>query len=61
MMFHDHDKAVIANDLNEFGLNAYQIWKQHHFKNCKYTPVKRLLNGYKLNGNMKRKNGLDAP
>ena len=61
MVFSDDDKAIIANDFDEFGLNAYQIWKRHHLKNWKYTSVKRLLNGYKLNGNMRRKKGSGRP
>ena len=59
--FSDADKIVIQNEIDEFELNAHQIWKRHKQKNWKYCSVKRVVARYKKYGTMERKKGSGRP
>lgn len=61
MVFSHEDKIIIKNDIEEFGLNAYQIWKKHSGKGWKYCSVKRLLKRFKEDKTMDRAKGSGRP
>ena len=61
MVFSEEDKAIIKNDFEEKGFTAYKIWKEHKYKGWVLSSVQRLLNRYKENGTMKRKEGSGRP
>ena len=61
MVFSDDDKAVMKNDYDEFGLNAYEIWNRHRAKKWHYSSVKRIIKQYKETGTMDRKKGSGRP
>ena len=55
MVFSDDDKAVMKNDYDEFGLNAYEIWNRHRAKKWHYSSVKRIIKQYQETGTMDQK------
>ena len=60
-MFSKEDKIIIENDYEEKWWSTYKIWKDHSSKNWTYTPVKRLLKGFKDSGTMNRKERSGQP
>ena len=57
MVFSDEDKAIIKNDYDEKGWNAYNIWKNHPAKGWVESPVRRLIRRYEETGPMDRQPG----
>ena len=43
MVLTDRQKAVIENDFNEKGCNAYKIWKEHPSFECSQMAVHNLI------------------
>ena len=43
MVLTDKQKAVIENDFNEKGWNAYKSWKKHPSFECSRTTVHNLI------------------
>lgn len=61
MVFTNEDKIVIKNDIEEYGLNAYEIWRNHEKKNWDRVSVRRLVKRYLETGTMDRKKGSGRP
>lgn len=61
MVFSYDDKVIIRNDIDEYGLNAYQIWSRHKQKLWTYTSIKNIVKRYKETGTMQRKKGSGRP
>ena len=59
--FTDEDKAVIRNDYDEKGWNAYTIWKEHPSKGWVESSVRRLIRKYEETGSMDRRPGSGRP
>ena len=59
--FTDEDKAVIRNDYDEKGWNAYNIWKEHPSKGWVESSVRRLIRKYEETGSMDRRPGSGRP
>ena len=50
-------KAVIKNDFEEKGMNAYQIWKDHPSFKCSRVTINNLINKIKETGSASRRKG----
>ena len=50
MVLTDKQKAVIENDFNEKGWNAYKIWKEHPSFECSRMAVHNLIKKIKETG-----------
>ena len=61
MVFSSDDKAVIKNDHEEKGWNAYKIWKEHQSKGWVLSSVQRLVKKIKITGTTERKRGSGRP
>ena len=61
MVFSDEDKAIIKNDYDEKGWNAYNIWKNHPAKGWVESSVRRLIRRYEETGSMDRQPGSGRP
>ena len=61
MVFSDEDKAIIKNDYDEKGWNAYNIWKNHPTKGWVESSVRRLIRRYEETGTMDRQPGSGRP
>lgn len=61
VQFSQDDKAVIKNDYEEKGWNAYTIWKEHPAKNWDRVSVWRLVKKFEKTGSMDRKKGSGRP
>ena len=57
MVFSEEDKAVIKNDHEEKGWNAYRIWKEHPSKGWVESSVRRLIRKFEETGTMQRRKG----
>ena len=54
MVLTDKQKAVIENDFNEKGWNAYKIWKEHPSFECSHMAVYNLIKKIKENASTER-------
>ena len=54
-------KAVIENDFNEKGWNAYKIWKEHPSFECSRMAVHNLIKKIKETGSTERRKGSGRP
>ena len=61
MQFSVIGRMIIQNEIDEFKLNAYQIWKRHWQKKWTYRSVCRLVNHYRETWIMDRKRGSGRP
>ena len=61
MVFSEEDKAVIKNDHEEKGWNAYRIWKEHPSKGWVESSVRRLIRKFEETGTMQRRKGSGRP
>ena len=50
MVLTDKQKAVIENDFNEKGWNAYKIWKEHPSFECSRMAVHNVIKKIKETG-----------
>ena len=50
MVLTNKEKAVIENDFNEKGWNAYKIWKEHPSFECSWMAVHNLIKKIKETG-----------
>jgi len=57
-MFSSDDKAIIKNDYLEKGWSAYLIVKEHPTKTWYKWSVQRLINKFKEEGTMEKKERL---
>ena len=57
----DKQKAVIENDFNEKGWNAYKIWKEHPSFECSRMAVHNLIKKIKETGSTERRKGSGRP
>ena len=57
MVLTDKQKAVIENDFNEKGWNAYKIWKEHPSFECSRMAVHNLIKKIKETGSAERRKG----
>ena len=57
MVLTDKQKAVIENDFNEKGWNAYKIWKEHPSFECSCMAVHNLIKKIKETGSTERRKG----
>ena len=61
MVLTDKQKAVIENDFNEKGWNAYKIWKEHPSFECSHMAVHNLIKQIKETGSTERRKGSNRP
>ena len=61
MVLTDKQKAVIENDFNEKGWNAYKIWKEHPSFECSRMAVHNLIKKIKETGSTERRKGSGRP
>ena len=61
MVLTDKQKAVIENDFNEKGWNAYKIWKEHPSFECSHMAVHNLIKKIKETGLTKHCKGSSRP
>ena len=61
MVLTDQQKAVIENDLNEKGWNAYNIWKEHPSFECSHMAVHYLIKKIKETVSTECKKGSSRP
>ena len=61
MVFSTEDKIIIQNHYEEKGWSAFEIWKDHSWKNWTYTSVKRILKRFKDSGTINKKEGSGGP
>ena len=61
MVLTDKQKAVIENDFNEKGWNAYKIWKEHPSFECSRMAVHNLIKKIKETGSTERRKGSGQP
>ena len=61
MVLTNKQKAVIENDLNEKGWNAYKIWKEHPSFECSRMAVHNLIKKIKETGSTERRKGSGRP
>ena len=61
MVLTDKQKAVIENDFNEKGWNAYKIWKDHPSFECSRMAVHNLIKKIKETGSTERRKGSGRP
>ena len=59
MVLTDKQKAVIENDFNEKGWNAYKIWKEHPSFECSRMAVHNLIKKIKETGSTECPKGSD--
>ena len=57
MVLTDKQKAVIENDFNEKGWNAYKIWKEHPSFECSRMAVHNLIKKIKETGSTEHRKG----
>ena len=61
MVLTDKQKAVIENDFNEKGWNAYKIWKEHPRFECSRMAVHNLIKRITETGSRERRKGSGQP
>ena len=61
MVLTDKQKAVIENDFNEKGWNAYNIWKEHPSFECSHVAVHYLIKNIKETGSTECHKGNSRP
>ena len=61
MVLTDKQKAVIENDFNEKGWNAYKIWKEHPIFECSHVTVHNFIKKFKETGSTERRKKSDRP
>ena len=61
MVLTDKQKAVIENDFNEKGWNAYKIWKEHPSFECYHMAFHNLIKKINETGSTERRKRSDRP
>ena len=61
MVFTDKQKAVIENDFNEKGWNAYKIWRKNPSFECSSMAVQNLIKKIRETGSTERRKGSGRP
>ena len=61
MVLTDKQKAVIENDFNEKGQNAYKIWKEHPSFESSRVAFHNLIKQIKETGSTEHRKGSGRP
>ena len=61
MVLTDKQKAIIENDFNKKGWNAYKIWNKHPSFECSSMAVHNLIKKIKETGPTERRKGSSRP